>query len=185
MLLPQSSAFATLRNRLNIIRPIGYLRLFPRYFPRFCSPLTLVPPNPPVLIPTVVSHVPNLKKSNGHPTDLLEKFRSVQLRHEKAPTRQLLLPRFPHIDTAPSTPAVGAAKRNVSDVREAAQTMAPTHKLKGSRSIQTITHSDYYAGDYECGEGWWWRRCEEGFGCAGEERIIGGHLQLFRENQMK
>ena len=33
---------------------------------------------------------------------------------------------------------MGAAKRNVSVVREAAQTTAPTHK-KGSRSIQTIT----------------------------------------------
>ena len=74
-------------------------------------------------------------------TDLLEKFRSVQLRHEKARTRQLLLPRSPHIDTAPSTPAVGAAKRNVSVAREApvtAPAAASTHK-KGSRSIHTIT----------------------------------------------
>jgi hypothetical protein len=136
MLLPQSSAFATLRNRLNSISPIGYLHLFPRpYFPRFSNP-------PNVSAPESTSSRPDRRPSRPKSeeikwTDLLEKFRSVQLRHEKARTRQLLLPRSPHIDTAPSTPALGATKRNVSVVREAAQT-APTHK-KGSRSIQTIT----------------------------------------------
>src|SRR5271155_1916355 len=114
----------------------------------------LPPPLPPPVLPRF-PHPPNVsgpESTSSRPdrrpsrlkseeikwTDLLEKFRSVQLRHEKARTRQLLLPRSPHIDTAPSTPAVGAAKRNVSVVREAAQLTAPTHK-KGSRSIQTIT----------------------------------------------
>jgi vacuole morphology and inheritance protein 14 len=137
MLLPQSSAFATLRNRLNSISPIGYLHLFPRpYFLRFSHP-------PNVSAPESTSSRPDRRPSRPKSeeikwTDLLEKFRSVQLRHEKARTRQLLLPRSPHIDTAPSTPAMGAVKRNVSVVREVTQTTAPTHK-KGSRSIQTIT----------------------------------------------
>ena len=40
MLLPQSSAFATLRNRLNSITPIGYLQLFPRPYSPIETPLT-------------------------------------------------------------------------------------------------------------------------------------------------
>jgi hypothetical protein len=68
--------------------------------------------------------------------DLLEKFRSVQLRHEKARTRQLLLPRGPHIDAAPSTPIVGP-KRNVSVAHQTAAP-PPSHK-RGGRSIHTIT----------------------------------------------
>src|SRR5271169_4182245 len=113
--------------------------------PPLPSPVSLPPfPNPSNFsAPESTSSRPDrralrLKSDEIKWTDLLEKFRFVQLRHEKARTRQLLLPRSPHIDTAPSTPAVGAAKRNVSVVREAAQTTAPTHK-KGSRSIQTIT----------------------------------------------
>jgi hypothetical protein len=40
MLLPQSSAFATLRNRLNSISPIGYLHLFPRPYALRLTQLT-------------------------------------------------------------------------------------------------------------------------------------------------
>ena len=53
MLLPQSSAFLTLRNRLNSISQIGYLHLFPRpYSHAFIKKSNLlVPPSshPPVL----------------------------------------------------------------------------------------------------------------------------------------
>jgi hypothetical protein len=78
---------------------------------------------------------PKLKADEIRWSDLLEKFRSVQLRHEKARTRQLLLPRNQHIDTTPSTPAVGP-KRNASVANQA---QPPQSHKRGARSIQTIT----------------------------------------------
>ena len=76
--------------------------------------------------------VPKFKVDEIRWSDLLEKFRSVQLRHEKARTRQLLLPRGQPIDTTPSTPVVGP-KRNVN------QAQPPQSHKRGARSIQTIT----------------------------------------------
>jgi hypothetical protein len=64
--------------------------------------------------------------------DLLEKFRSVQFRHEKARSKAQVLPRSPHIETNPSTPAIGppaASKRNSS---------APAQHKRG-RSIHNFT----------------------------------------------
>ena len=73
--------------------------------------------------------------------DLLEKFRSVQLRHEKARTKQLLLPRTsPRIETTPSATPNVAQKRNTSTGPAVPIAPAPTasHK-KGGRSIHTLT----------------------------------------------
>jgi vacuole morphology and inheritance protein 14 len=132
MLLPQSSAFATLRNRLNSISPIGYLHLFPRpYFPR-ASSLTYSVPESTITRPDRRVLKPRVDEIKW--ADLLEKFRSVQLRHEITRTRQLPIPRTPHIDPAPSTPAVGQ-KRNVSNTAQA----PPQTGRRGGRSIQTIT----------------------------------------------
>jgi hypothetical protein len=64
--------------------------------------------------------------------DLLEKFRSVQFRHEKARSKAQILPRSPHIETNPSTPAIGppaVSKRN---------SIAPAQHKRG-RSIQNFT----------------------------------------------
>jgi vacuole morphology and inheritance protein 14 len=131
MLLPQSSAFATLRNRLNSISPIGYLHLFPRPY---------LPPTPSLTRSAESTsradrRIPKPKADEIKWTDLLEKFRFVQLRHEKGRTRQPLLPRSPHIETAPPTPAIGQ-KRSTSRNEQVAQT--PTHKPRG-RSIHTLT----------------------------------------------
>jgi vacuole morphology and inheritance protein 14 len=131
MLLPQSSAFATLRNRLNSISPIGYLHLFPRPY------IPIIPSNPYSAESTTRSDRSRLQKSKADEikwNDLLEKFRSVQIRHEKARTRQPLLPRSPHIDTAPPTPSIGQ-KRSASTNQQNSQ---PTHKPRG-RSIHTLT----------------------------------------------
>jgi hypothetical protein len=68
--------------------------------------------------------------------DLLDKFRSVQLRHEKARSRQLVLPRSPHIDPIPQTPT---QRRNVSQQREQAPPPTPQTHKRGSRSIHSIT----------------------------------------------
>lgn len=133
MLLPQSSAFATLRNRLNSISPIGYLHLFPRPYPPLVF-LNLIS-STPESTSRLDRRAPKPKADEIKWGDLLDKFRSVQLRHEKARTRQLLLPRNPHIDTAPSTTAVGP-KRNVSTAQQAPP--PPSHK-RGGRSIHTIT----------------------------------------------
>jgi hypothetical protein len=126
MLLPQSSAFATLRNRLNSISPIGYLHLFPRPYPPIhrCNP-SAEPPRPD-------RRLPKSKSDDIKWTDLLDKFRSVQIRHEKARTKQPLLPRSPHVDTAPPTPSVGKRSTSVNQVSQ------PTHKPRG-RSIHTLT----------------------------------------------
>jgi hypothetical protein len=132
MLLPQSSAFATLRNRLNSISPIGYLHLFPRpYSSSLYSQLILF--SAPETSTRPDRRTPKYRADEIKWSDLLDKFRSVQLRHEKARTGQLLLPRSPHIDTTPSTPAVGP-KRNVSTAQQPPQ----THK-RGGRSIHNFT----------------------------------------------
>jgi len=66
MLLPQSSAFATLRNRLNSISPIGYLHLFPRPYPHpsLNRANFLVSPNQ-LPVPTDAPRNPKRTKSNG------------------------------------------------------------------------------------------------------------------------
>jgi len=149
MLLPQSSAFATLRNRLNSISPIGYLHLFPRtYRPRHS-------PSQPALIfidssePSIPSSradrraaaaaAPKPRSDDVKWAELLEKFRSVQFRHEKARSKAQILSRSPHIETNPPNPALGplptVTKRNVS----AAPPTATAMQHKRGRSLQTIT----------------------------------------------
>ena len=79
MLLPQSSAFAALKNRLNSVSAIGYLHIAPRGTPS---------------TPSVSSTFdrPNRLKSREDPgikwTELLEKFRSTQEKARRAGQRQ-------------------------------------------------------------------------------------------------
>jgi len=72
--------------------------------------------------------------------DLLDKFRSVQVRHEKARTKQLLLPRTsPRIDTPPATTPTVTQKR-VSTAPGVANAPVPaTGHKRGGRSIHTLT----------------------------------------------
>ena len=67
--------------------------------------------------------------------DLMDKFRAVQTRHEKARSRQPNS-RSPQLEPTPNTPAL-QPKRNASVGNQGGGTQ-PTHK-KGGRSIQTIT----------------------------------------------
>jgi len=148
MLLPQSSAFATLRNRLNSISQIGYLHLFPRtYRPKISpSPLTLTfvdssePSNPSSRADRRAAvGTPRPRSDDVKWADLLDKFRSVQFRHEKARSKAQVLSRSPHIETNPPNPALGplpaVTKRNVS-----APPPPPTSaQHKRGRSLQTIT----------------------------------------------
>lgn len=80
MLLPQSSAFAALKNRLNSVSAIGYLHIVPR------PPSTTPGPT------TSFSDRPNRLKSRDDASirwnELLEKFRSTQERVRRTQQRQ-------------------------------------------------------------------------------------------------
>ena len=80
MLLPQSSAFSTLRNRLSSVSSLGFLHVLPKASPVAAS--------------TVTSTSTDKKSSKSNSTkteeintikygDLLTHFKSVQFRHEK------------------------------------------------------------------------------------------------------
>ncbi|GAM86531.1 hypothetical protein ANO11243_045450 [Dothideomycetidae sp. 11243] len=85
MLLPQSSAFAALKNRLNSVSAIGYLHVAPR-----------APPTTPGSSSSF-SDRPNRLKSREDPgirwNELLEKFRSTQERARRTQQRQSM----PHL----------------------------------------------------------------------------------------
>ncbi|KAI9168178.1 hypothetical protein H9P43_007550 [Blastocladiella emersonii ATCC 22665] len=79
MLLPQSSAFATLRNRLTCVSTLGYMHVVPRTAPE---------PAPSKFL---------LKRSNGAEVkwaDLLTHFKNVQIGHERARKALLTASRF-------------------------------------------------------------------------------------------
>lgn len=93
MLLPQSSAFAALKNRLNSVSAIGYLHIAPRtYVPPFPSHLrqksteAQVGSTPPT--PTAAFDRPNRLKAREEGgikwAELLEKFKSVQEKARRA-----------------------------------------------------------------------------------------------------
>jgi len=80
MLLPQSSAFAALKNRLNSVSAIGYLHIAPRGQPTTPG------------LATSFGERPNRLKSREDPgikwTELLEKFRATQEKARRASQRQ-------------------------------------------------------------------------------------------------
>ena len=99
MLLPQSSAFAALKNRLNSVSAIGYLHIAPRgYVPsqshaRQKSTELKFGSTPPT--PTAAFDRPNRLKSREEGAirwvELLEKFKSVQERARRASRSQNLM----------------------------------------------------------------------------------------------
>ncbi|KAF4345791.1 DNA repair and recombination RAD54 and RAD54 [Fusarium beomiforme] len=74
MLLPQSSAFAALKNRLNSVSSIGYLHAAPRTAPPPTSSSNFDRPN----------RLKSREDGNIRWVELLEKFRSVQERAKRA-----------------------------------------------------------------------------------------------------
>lgn len=93
MLLPQSSAFAALKNRLNSVSAIGYLHIVPRaYVPPFSYHLrqksteAQVGSTPPT--PTAAFDRPNRLKAREEGgikwAELLEKFKSMQEKARRA-----------------------------------------------------------------------------------------------------
>ena len=80
MLLPQSSAFAALKNRLNSVSAIGYLHIAPR---------GSVPPTTPSSVSTFErqNRLKSREEGGIRWTELLDKFRSTQERVRKAQQR--------------------------------------------------------------------------------------------------
>jgi vacuole morphology and inheritance protein 14 len=78
MLLPQSTAFSSLRGRLSAVNALGYQHVLPRTSPASTSSTTANGPTPSVLRPR--------KPDDGGIkwTDLLAHFRTVQTKHERA-----------------------------------------------------------------------------------------------------
>lgn len=113
MLLPQSSAFAALKNRLNSVSAIGYLHIAPRtYMPPFPSHLrrqstdAQLVSTPPTPNPTFDR--PNRLKAREDGAikwgELLEKFKSVQ---EKARRAHRL-----HNEVEDGVPSINAMNEN-------------------------------------------------------------------------
>ncbi|KAL8930376.1 MAG: hypothetical protein Q9172_000085 [Xanthocarpia lactea] len=115
MLLPQSSAFAALKNRLNSVSAIGYLHIAPRAYVSSSSSLSHVRQQsteikfgstPPT--PTAAFDRPNRLKAREEGVirwvELLDKFKAVQERARRASRSQT------HVDDGtPAVPAGGAA----------------------------------------------------------------------------
>ncbi|KAK9370623.1 vacuolar protein 14 C-terminal Fig4p binding-domain-containing protein [Lipomyces kononenkoae] len=83
MLLPQSSAFATLRNRLNSVSAIGYLHIVP---PTAMLSSTATASGTSSAASNTAKQVYNRFKGRideARWNDLLDKFRTVQMRHER------------------------------------------------------------------------------------------------------
>ncbi|KAK9466068.1 vacuolar protein 14 C-terminal Fig4p binding-domain-containing protein [Lipomyces arxii] len=84
MLLPQSSAFATLRNRLNSVSAIGYLHVVP---PNLSSTSVTGNTTSANLNTNAAKQAYNRFKGRideARWNDLLDKFRNVQMRHERS-----------------------------------------------------------------------------------------------------
>lgn len=90
MLLPQSSAFAALKNRLNSVSAIGYLHIAPR--------TSGIPPTTPSSVSTFERQTRLKSREEGGIkwAELLEKFRTTQDRVRRAQLRQL----NPHMEEA-------------------------------------------------------------------------------------
>lgn len=115
MLLPQSSAFAALKNRLNSVSAIGYLHIAPRAYVSSLSHVRQkstelkfgsTPPTP-----TAAFDRPNRLKAREEGTirwvELLDKFKAVQERARRASRSEA------HVDDG--TPAPAAASDSSKD----------------------------------------------------------------------
>ncbi|OQN99821.1 hypothetical protein B0A48_14591 [Cryoendolithus antarcticus] len=138
MLLPQSSAFAALKNRLNSVSAIGYLHI----------------PNRGAAVPTTPSSVSTFERQNRLKaredggirwTELLEKFRTTQERLRKAQQRAL----NPHAELeeagSPESvkvaverrPASAASGRGVGQAQQGAKDQGMINGQAGLRNART------------------------------------------------
>jgi len=116
MLLPQSSAFISLRNRLNAVNSAGFLHIAPK----------------PSTVATVATRSKLARDEIKWP-ELLAHFRTVQTRHERA--RRAALGNAPDISsTLPSStlPERPVARRRVTGVAE-----APAQSTSSGSSVGT------------------------------------------------
>jgi vacuole morphology and inheritance protein 14 len=130
MLLPQSSAFAALKNRLNSVSAIGYLHIAPR-----------APPPTPTAAFDRPNRLKVQEKSSIPWSELLEKFKGVQEKAKRASrpysqaeesssmsqsmtesSKEKALPEVPQPATRPLSAASGVVSR----------TAPPLHKPKSS-----------------------------------------------------
>lgn len=110
MLLPQSSAFAALKNRLNSVSAIGYLHIAPRAYvsshPHVRQKSTELKFGSTPPTPTAAFDRPNRLKAREEGAirwvELLEKFKAVQERARRARRSQS------HVDEVSPAPAVAA-----------------------------------------------------------------------------
>ena len=157
MLLPQSSAFAALKNRLNSVSAIGYLHIAPRtYVPshvRQKSTETKFGASTPQTPSSSTFERPNRLKGREDGAikwnDLLEKFKSVQEKARRVSRSNLqkesdgtnaersavevsnkALPEVPKQTSRPSSAMSGTQKQSSS----MAPPPAPAHKPKSSLS---------------------------------------------------
>lgn len=86
MLLPQSSAFVSLRNRLNAINSAGFLHIAPK--PSYVRSLAVVSYLKTHRFFSAVSNISSTRSKLGREDikwqELLQHFRAVQVKHEKA-----------------------------------------------------------------------------------------------------
>ena len=90
MLLPQSSAFVSLRNRLNAVNSSGFLHIAPKssYEPDFSPPGLLINFERRT-VGNITSTRSKLGREDIKWQELLQHFRSVQAKHEKARRQNL------------------------------------------------------------------------------------------------
>lgn len=119
MILPQSSAFVSLRNRLSVVNASGY---------------TPPPSKPSYAQPT---GRPGVRKDGGIQwQDLLSHFRSVQNRHERHRRTAQAADQMANLHFTPSTaPAAGAGKPGLSGLTTGGgMSGLPARRKPGTRS---------------------------------------------------
>lgn len=117
MLLPQSSAFLSLRNRLNAVNSAGFLHIAPKSYVLFCLVIYTDSGFAHRAVGNLSSTRSKLGREDIKWQELLQHFRTVQMKHEKA-RRQVLgtdvtsLTTFPYANgidsTKPPTPPSGS-----------------------------------------------------------------------------
>ncbi|CAG8159624.1 unnamed protein product [Penicillium salamii] len=148
MLLPQSSAFAALKNRLNSVSNIGFLHSGPRkYGPSFCSSIVPQLPNPfrkknetkfPSTIPTIPTGPSAFDRASGTRlktrdennirwVDLLDKFKAVQERTRRSSSQlhRSQDAQNPTLTAALSAAAADGSRTRLPDAPRGGPSVAP------------------------------------------------------------
>lgn len=160
MLLPQSSAFAALKNRLNSVSAIGYLHIAPR--------TSGIPPTTPSSVSTFERQTRLKSREEGgiRWTELLEKFRTTQDRVRRAQLRQL----NPHMEEAQAdSPLERASDGN----RGGKKPMVLTDRSQRPNSVASFTRQAG-AGGPTTPTGAGPAKAKTGGGLSGLGRLAGG-----------